>query len=248
MKIDTPSVKGGLATGLAARLAARVAAGLAAAAAAMLALTAMPALAQAPAAPLAAVALGQSAELDPAGQSISVTIGNFPTRAGLYLQQCKEAPAGVRPSAADCNAAAQLWISRIPGASFVPGAPITMKLDPKFGAVDCVKEKCVVFVRYDHTAPGDLSQDQAIAISFAKVDQSLTLPRAGLKLGQSVKLPKQTQQGAVISYAVRDAARCSVKGNVVTGMKASLCRVVAKAPATGEFGELAQTIRLQVKR
>lgn len=236
MRIEKPLAKNAVATGLALG------------AACVLALTSVPALAQAPGAPLASVTLGKAADLDPAGESISVAIGNFPTRAGLYLQQCKEAPAGVRPSAADCNSAAQLWISRIPGANFVPGAPITMKLDSKFGAVDCTKEKCVVFVRYDHTAPGDVAQDQAIAITFAKVDQSLTLPSAGLKLGKSVKLPKQTQQGAAISYEVRDAARCSIKGNVVTGEKAGLCRVVAKAPATGEFGEFTQTIRLQVKR
>lgn len=214
----------------------------------LLSLSAAPALAQAPAAPKASVTLGKSTELDPAGENISVTIANFPVRAGLYLQQCKEAPAGVRPTGADCNEPVQLWISRIPGASFSPNAPITMKLDPKFGAVDCTKDKCVVFVRYDHTAPGDLSQDQAIAITFARVDQSLALPRTGVKVGQKVSLPRRTQEGAAITYQVRDSARCSLKGNVVTGTKAGLCRVVAKAPATGNFTELTETLRLNVKR
>lgn len=222
--------------------------GLALGAGLLLSLTAAPALAQAPATSKASVTLGKSSELDPAGESISVAIANFPVRAGLYLQQCKEAPTGVRPTGADCNEPVQLWISRIPGASFSPNAPITMKLDPKFGSVDCTKDKCVVFVRYDHTAPGDLSQDQAIAITFARVDQSLALPRTGLKVGQKLSLPKRTNEGAAIVYEVKDSKRCSLKNNVVTGLSLGRCRVIATAPATGNFSALTETLRLNVKR
>lgn len=215
---------------------------------ALVALTATPAFSQTYAAPKASVTLSKAANLDLAGEGVAVVIADFPARAGLYLQQCKEVAPNVRPSAADCNSDAQLWISRIPGANFVPGALITMKLDSKFGVTDCAKDKCTVFVRYDHTAPADFSQDQAIAINFASLQQSLSVSRKGIKVGQSLALPKKTAEGANVTYRARDTKRCTVVGNVVTASKPGLCRVVATAPATADFSEFEETLRLTINK
>ena len=65
---------------------------------------------------------GPLTNLEPKGAVINAQLSEVPTRAGLYMQQCVESPAGVRPSL--CNEAAQLWISTAQGASFAPTAAI----------------------------------------------------------------------------------------------------------------------------
>ena len=96
--------------------------------------------------------------------SIHIALGNFPTNGGLYIMQCVEGVASVRPTV--CNAAVQLWVSNTPGATFKPTADIVFKPTSTFAGTDCTVVKCGIFLRYDHTVPNDLSQDQFIALTF----------------------------------------------------------------------------------
>lgn len=112
--------------------------------------------------------------LDPENATINFTLSNFPSKAGLYIQQCVEAPVGTRPTL--CNGSAQLWISSQPRASYLPSD--AMKFNPAASfvsgttTVDCTKEKCGIFIQYDRTAFTDLSEDQFIPLTFKAASTS----------------------------------------------------------------------------
>jgi hypothetical protein len=79
-----------------------------------------------------------------------------------------------------CNKAIELWISTARGASFLPTAAITFKPTGSFlvgtTTVDCTVSKCGIFMRFDHTVPADLSEDQFFPMTFkAAVAGSTTL-------------------------------------------------------------------------
>ena len=106
--------------------------------------------------------------VDSQGATINIMLLGVPTKGGLYIQQCVEAVAGARP--AICNEVVQLWISNSRGASFVPTDVIKFKptgsFTTKTTTVDCTVSKCGIFMRFDHTVPGDLSEDQFIPLTF----------------------------------------------------------------------------------
>ena len=106
--------------------------------------------------------------LDSQGATINIMLLGVPARGGLYIQQCVETAAGARPSL--CNNAVQLWISNARGASFLPTDVIKFKPAGSYLSgttpVDCTVSKCGIFLRYDHTVPGDLSEDQFIPLTF----------------------------------------------------------------------------------
>lgn len=196
----------------------------------------------------AVVTVSQTTDLAAEGQTVSVNVANFPRKAGIYLMQCVESTPNTRPTI--CNQAAQLWISFIPGASFVPTAPITMKLDSKFASTDCAIEKCGVFVRYDHTASSDLSEDQFIPLTFVSKAQNISQVATSLKLGKSVKLPKMTDAGTQIKYKVTSKSKkiCRVRNNAVNGFKAGNCIVKATAPATVNKDAFTSSLLIKIKR
>lgn len=193
-----------------------------------------------------------------AEESISVVLEKFPSKAGVYLQQCAQPAAGARPS--DCNAQTQLWITGARGGSFLPTDAITMKLVAKFGAVDCTVQKCGIFARYDHTAGADLSEDQFIPITFGSgtsvvaaptktpVKQSIGALPKSLKTGKSLSLPLQTEQGSTISYRVAANKFCSLKANVVRALKPGNCKLQIFAPASSDLEMFALNYKLQIKR
>lgn len=121
---------------------------------------------------------GPLTNLDYQSATINIVLTDVPTKGGLYIQQCVEAPAGTR--SALCNKAAELWISTARGASFLPTAAIAFKPTGSYlvGAttIDCIVSKCGVFMRFDHTVPADFSEDQFFPITFkAAVAGSTTL-------------------------------------------------------------------------
>ena len=120
---------------------------------------------------------GPYTNLKATGQVVHLALSGFPTTSGLYVMQCVQSTDSSRPKL--CNQAAQLWISTSQGASFAPNADIQFKPTATFTsgstAVDCTKSTCGIFIRLDHTAPTDLSEDQFIPLTFV-ADAATALP------------------------------------------------------------------------
>lgn len=195
--------------------------------------------------------------LESQGATINIMLLGVPTKGGLYIQQCVEAPAGVRASL--CNNAVQLWISYLRGASFLPTDVIKFKPTGTYTSantnVDCTISKCGIFMRFDHTVPGDFSEDQFIPLTFRAADAStVTLPadeitatingvvvstKAPGTLGyrQKATLSAVSNSGSALTFAALDSA-CALNGTEITPLKgAGECAIsvtsVTNATATG---------------
>jgi hypothetical protein len=107
--------------------------------------------------------------LDPAGATINGGFTKFPTKAGLYIQQCIAPVGTARP--VTCSDTLQLWVTAAggPGTTSPTGA-IAMKvagsITGKGVTVDCTTIQCGLFFRFDHTAPTDTSEDKFLPITF----------------------------------------------------------------------------------
>jgi hypothetical protein len=163
-----------------------------------------------------------------------------PTKGGLYIQQCVEAPTGTRPTV--CNEPVQLWISNSRGASFAPTDVIKLKPTGTFmaktTAVDCTVSKCGIFMRFDHTVPADFSEDQFIPLTFkAATTATVTLPvdeisatingvavstKAPISLGyrQLSTVSAISKAGAALTFTSLDP-NCALKGTEITPLKGS---------------------------
>lgn len=182
--------------------------------------------------------------LDPTNASVKITITNFPTKGGLYIQQCNEPVAGARPTA--CNTAAQLWISSDARASFAPTAEIIFKPQATYVAggnrIDCTAVKCGIFVRFDHTVTMDANaEDQFIPLTFAAksamplATQSISkknIPSV-LKAKKIVVLPVKTSVGEKVKYTT--SGSCSIKGTTLRAKSAGTCTLTATAPAKADM-------------
>lgn len=109
--------------------------------------------------------------LDPAGATINGGFTKFPTKAGLYIQQCIAPVGTARP--ATCSDTIQLWVTAAGGPGTTsPTGPIALKvassITGKGVTVDCTTAQCGLFFRYDHTAPTDTSEDKFYPMTFAK--------------------------------------------------------------------------------
>lgn len=107
--------------------------------------------------------------LNPAGDTINGGFTKFPTKAGMYIQQCIEPVGNARP--VTCSDTLQLWVT--PGGAQGTTSPtggISMKVSGsitgKGVTVDCTKVQCGLFFRLDHTAPTDTSEDKFFPITF----------------------------------------------------------------------------------
>ena len=178
--------------------------------------------------------------LDSQGATINIMLLGVPAKGGLYLQECVEAPAGTR--SALCNTAVQLWISTARGASFLPTDVIKFKPTGSFvsgaATVDCTVSKCGIFMRYDHTVPGDLSEDQFIPLTFkAATAENVALPvdeitatingvavstKAPITLGyrQLSTVSAVSKAGATLTFASLDP-NCALNGKEITPLKGS---------------------------
>jgi hypothetical protein len=163
---------------------------------------------------------------------VDVVLSKFPEKGGLYIQQCVEAPVGVRPTI--CNRSAELWISSMRGASFAPTSKIVFKPTATFTSgtttVDCTLVSCGAFLRYDHTIQGDFSEDQFIPLSFKSSVQEQNLGAfrvpTSIKGNKKIKFPTITSAGESITYAV--AGNCSVTKTTIN-IKKGECTVLAIA-------------------
>ena len=183
---------------------------------------------------------GPLTNLDYQNATINIMLTDVPTKGGLYIQQCVEAPAGTR--SALCNKAAELWISTARGASFLPTAAIAFKPTGSYltGAttVDCLVSKCGVFMRFDHTVPADFSEDQFFPLTFkAAVAGSTTLAadevsatingvsvttRTPITLGyrQVSTVAAVSKSGATLTYRSL-APACALNGLQITPLSGS---------------------------
>ena len=178
---------------------------------------------------------GPLTNLDYQNAAINITLTDVPTKGGLYIQQCVEAPAGTR--SALCNKAVELWISTARGASFLPTAAIAFKPTGSFVSgtttVDCSVSKCGVFMRFDHTVAADFSEDQFFPITFkAAVAGTTTLAadevtatingvavttRTPATLGyrQVATVAAVSKAGAILTYRSL-APACALNGQQIT--------------------------------
>ena len=108
--------------------------------------------------------------LDPAGATINGGFTAFPTKAGMYIQECVAPVGTARP--ATCSDTIQLWVTTSatgPGTA-IPTGPIKItvagSITGKGVVVDCTQVQCGLFFRLDHTAPTDTSEDKFMPISF----------------------------------------------------------------------------------
>lgn len=107
--------------------------------------------------------------LDPAGTTINGGFTKFPTKAGMYIQQCIAPVGTARP--ATCSDTIQLWVTAAGGPNTVsPTGGIAIKvagsITGKGMTVDCTKVECGLFFRLDHTAGQDTSEDKFLPITF----------------------------------------------------------------------------------
>ena len=183
--------------------------------------------------------------------SIHIALSNFPTAGGLYVMECVQGDAGVRPTL--CNAAVQLWVSTSTGASFAPTADIVLKPTASFTAgstaVDCTVSKCGIFLRFDHTLPTDLSQDQFIALTFkasapvatrpndvisASINGQALSAQVPMKIAyrQLATLAATAQSGATLTYDSL-APACALKAMAITALKGSgFCDIAITSPGS----------------
>ena len=195
---------------------------------------------------------GPLTNLDSTAASIHIALSNFPVKGGLYIQECVQAPSGIRPTL--CNKAADLWISTDKNASFAPTADIVFKPTGVFttGAttVDCTVSKCGIFLRFDHTLPADLSEDQFIPLTFKTgAATSPTIPAdeitatingVALSTKTSIKLEYRapavlaavSKAGAVLTYASL-APACALSGMTITALKGTgFCDIAITSAGT----------------
>jgi len=114
-------------------------------------------------------ASGPVTNLDPSGATINGGFTKFPTKAGMYIQQCIAPVGTARP--ATCSDTLQLWVTPAGGQGTTsPTGGIAMKVSGSITGrgvvVDCTKVQCGLFFRLDHTAATDFSEDKFLPISF----------------------------------------------------------------------------------
>jgi hypothetical protein len=181
---------------------------------------------------------GPLTNLEQQGATINVQLSAVPEKAGLYMQQCIQSTSGARSEI--CNKAAELWISTSRGASFLPTDIIKFKPTGGFisgtTTVDCTVSKCGIFMRFDHTAGADLSEDQFIALSFkSEATGTMALPMDEITatingVAVSTKTPitlgyrelatvsAVSKAGATLTYATL-APACALNGTQITPLK-----------------------------
>ena len=181
---------------------------------------------------------GPLTNLEQQGATINVQLSAVPEKAGLYMQQCVQSTSGARSEI--CNKAAELWISTSRGASFLPTDIIKFKPTGGFisgtTTVDCTVSKCGIFMRFDHTAGTDLSEDQFIALSFkSEATGTMALPMDEITatingVAVSTKTPitlgyrelatvsAVSKAGATLTYATL-APACALNGTQITPLK-----------------------------
>jgi hypothetical protein len=136
------------------------------------------AVAAAPAATSAetfSVGVAPTTDLDPAGDTVTVTLNNLPADQGVYVRLCVQPQPGTRPASATCDGQGVWVVENFPygptptdGSVVKPSAgPVTIPVRAAFGDIDCLTTTCGVFTRRDHPAGAtDLTLDTFTALTF----------------------------------------------------------------------------------
>ncbi|MFM8446835.1 MAG: hypothetical protein ACKN92_01505, partial [Candidatus Nanopelagicaceae bacterium] len=216
----------------------------------------------------AMVTVNPLTNLQATGQVVHIALANYPANAGFYIQQCLnpdyKKDDWSRPTI--CNPAAQLWISTSIGANFAPNADILFKPTANFTyagkTVDCTKSICGVFIRLDHMATADRSEDQFIPLAFAG-GVSPTLQSDAIRIlinnkqinGDSVirahykdvfTVNATAKSGATLTYASLSTV-CSIAGNVVTVQKGGgYCDIAITSPGNAQFSGTTRHLLVKV--
>lgn len=130
------------------------------------------------------VTVTPSADLDPAGQTVTISGSGFGASDGVYVRLCAEAAGDIgtaegRPGADRCLDDPQHWVSNFPGATapMVAGS-FTVQLEvvgtftgSEGESFDCRVVQCGIATRRDHVGgASDYSLDTFTPISFAAGD------------------------------------------------------------------------------
>ncbi len=207
-------------------------------------------------------ASGPTTNLDPAGATINGGFTKFPTKAGMYIQQCIAPVGTARP--ATCSDTFQLWVTPAGGQGTTsPTGGIAMKVAGSITGrgvtVDCTKVQCGLFFRLDHTAPTDFSEDKFIPISlregamapFLATDEiTLTLickalvrnVPSNLAYRAEAKIVASAKSGAVVTLTSL-TPDCSYANGIFTALKGtgqcalaySTAATASTAAASGNF-------------
>ncbi len=104
--------------------------------------------------------------LNPNGDTVYLTLGNFPIGKGLYVYQAVQPAAGARPT--QMNSASEQWVTTAMGGTAKPTDIIKVVVNNghAWGA-DCAHQTCGVQIEFDHDSTADKSQDQFFPIAFA---------------------------------------------------------------------------------
>lgn len=204
----------------------------------------------------ATVTGGPYSNLALTGQVVNLKLAGYPPNAGFYIQQCRRVNSESRPQI--CNPNSQLWISTSLGADFAPSADILFKPTATFTygtqTIDCVKIPCGIFIRLDHKATSDRSEDQFIPITFV----GSTIPSANSDVitavvnGKSIegsrvlnvtnqsvfRLEARAKSGAMLTYSTLSST-CSLSGNQVTILQGvGYCEIDVYSPGNTQYSAI----------
>lgn len=178
--------------------------------------------------------------LDPAGATINGGFTKFPTKAGMYIQQCIAPVGTARP--ATCSDTIQLWVSSsgVQGTTSPTGAiaiKVAGSIIGKGITVDCTQVQCGLFFRLDHTAATDISEDKFMPISFkqgssvpALAADEITVTLNGTPLVRNVprnlpyradsKIAATAKSGAAVNL-ISLTPDCTYSNGILTALKGS---------------------------
>jgi len=183
---------------------------------------------------------GPLTNLDPAGAKINGGFTKFPTKAGMYIQQCIAPVGTARPAV--CSDANQLWVTATgeTGSSIATGQivmPVSGSISGRGTVVDCTKNECGLFFRLDRTAGTDTSEDKFLPISFRAGAAAPILPAdeitvtldgkvltrnvpSNLAYRAEAKVAATSKSGLPVTLTSL-TADCTVANGVLTALKGS---------------------------
>ena len=198
--------------------------------------------------------------LDPAGSTINGGFTKFPTKAGMYIQQCIAPVGTARP--ATCSDTLQVWVTTAPGGQSPTGGIVVKvagSITGKGVTVDCTKVQCGLFFRFDHTAQNDTSEDKFLPLSFREggvapvlATDEITVTLNGKPLVRNVpsnlayradaKIVAVAKSGATVSFTSL-TPDCRYSNGIFTALKGtgqcalaySTVASATTAAATGNF-------------
>lgn len=188
---------------------------------------------------------GPLTNLNLAGDKIHFVLSGYPTTHGLYMYQAVKPDTGARPTL--INTASQVWVGTSAGATD-PKGDIVVNVDNGHAwNADCAHQICGIFIRMDHTAPTDTSEDQFIPITFAASSSPVAAAPAdtlAVKINgidakenvagtiayrQVLTFEATSGSGAPVTLKSYTPDLCPLTGNTVTALKGSgQCDIEAK--------------------